>query len=296
VATFTATGFTITPSAGPNGTITPNTVQTVASGGSSSFTFAPNAGYHIFQVLVDGLNNPAAVTSGTYAFTNVTANHTIGPSFEANPAITVTVPLGTESWTTGSTQNLGWTVSSAVSTGQFGVWLVNQTTGIWYEAGYFSAVAAQTVYSPSFVVPNVPDGSYKVTVYYRTDPTQWVWLTNGISLGAATITPGGFAINTTVPNGTQNWTIGSTQALGWTVSSAVSTGQFGVWLVNQTTGTWYEAGYFSAVAAQTSYTPTFVVPTVPAGSYKAVVYYRTDPTQWVWLANSLSPSTATIGP
>ena len=56
VATFTATAFTITPSAGPNGSITPNTVQTVTSGGSRAFTFTPNTGYHILQVLVDGAN------------------------------------------------------------------------------------------------------------------------------------------------------------------------------------------------------------------------------------------------
>ncbi|RIE06079.1 InlB B-repeat-containing protein, partial [Candidatus Cryosericum terrychapinii] len=47
-ATFTAIPtYTLTPSAGTGGTITPNTVQTVAQGGSTTFTITPNAGYHI---------------------------------------------------------------------------------------------------------------------------------------------------------------------------------------------------------------------------------------------------------
>ena len=30
--------------------------------------------------------------------------------------------------------------------------------------------------------------------------------------------------------------------------------------------------------------------------YKAVVYYRVDPGQWVWQANATSPGAATITP
>ena len=177
----------------------------------------------------------------------------------------------------GSTADLGWTVSSAVATGQFGVWLVNQTTGTWYEAGYFNAVAGQTAYTPSFTVPAVPPGAYQATVWYRVDPTQWVWQANAMSLGAATIAPA-LSINVTVPNGTENWTTGSTANLGWTVSSAVATGQFGVWLVNQTTGTWYEAGYFNAVAGQFNYTPSFTVPPGASGylSGNRLVPHRSD--------------------
>ena len=71
----------ITPSAGLNGTITPATVQTVTNYNNSTFTFTPNAGYNISQVLVDGINNPAAVSAGAYTFSNVIAAHTIAVSF-----------------------------------------------------------------------------------------------------------------------------------------------------------------------------------------------------------------------
>src|SRR6185436_16356724 len=50
-------------------------------GGSSTFTFVADPGYHISQVLIDGTNDPTAVSSGTYTFLDVQANHTIHVEF-----------------------------------------------------------------------------------------------------------------------------------------------------------------------------------------------------------------------
>ena len=91
--TVTLPTYTITVSAGANGSITPATNQTVNHGANQTFTFTPNTGYHINQVLIDGVNNPAAVTSGTYTFSNVTANHSISVSFAIN-TYTITVNAG----------------------------------------------------------------------------------------------------------------------------------------------------------------------------------------------------------
>lgn len=76
-----ASTYSILPSAGAHGSISPSTLQTVNSGSDSTFTITPDAGYVIYRVLVDGTNNPAAVTSGTYTFTNVSDDHTITASF-----------------------------------------------------------------------------------------------------------------------------------------------------------------------------------------------------------------------
>ncbi|HJW29493.1 MAG TPA: hypothetical protein VJ508_09585, partial [Saprospiraceae bacterium] len=65
---------TITASAGTGGTISPAGTSTVSSGGSKTYTIIAAAGYHIADVLVDGISAGAV---GTFTFTNVTAPHTI---------------------------------------------------------------------------------------------------------------------------------------------------------------------------------------------------------------------------
>jgi hypothetical protein len=76
-ATMAMKTYTITATAGANGSINPGT-QTVNYGASKTFTFAPNAGYVVANVTVDGANLGAL---SSYTFTNVTANHTINVTF-----------------------------------------------------------------------------------------------------------------------------------------------------------------------------------------------------------------------
>ena len=89
--TIQATGaintYTLTASAGANGSISPSGVTTVNYGASQTFTFTPNSGYHVSAVTVDG---SGVGTPSSYAFTNVTANHTIAVTFAAD-AVTYTV-------------------------------------------------------------------------------------------------------------------------------------------------------------------------------------------------------------
>ena len=62
----------VTPATG--GSINPSGNISVSNGGSQTFTFSANPGYHISAVVVDGHNEPL---TSPYTFTNVTANHTI---------------------------------------------------------------------------------------------------------------------------------------------------------------------------------------------------------------------------
>jgi len=77
--------FTITAIASSRGFINPSDVNTVLYGDDLTFTFVPKSLYIIDQVLIDGVNDMAAVAAGAYTFTNVTANHTIEIIFACPP-------------------------------------------------------------------------------------------------------------------------------------------------------------------------------------------------------------------
>jgi hypothetical protein len=89
-ATFIVTLDTIVATAGSNGSIAPSGVVVVNEGASQAFTITPVPGYHVADVLVDGIS-VGPVTGHT--FTNVTARHTIDASFEQNPVDSVTTLL-----------------------------------------------------------------------------------------------------------------------------------------------------------------------------------------------------------
>ena len=85
---------TITATAGANGTISPSGTITVNCGGNQTFTITPSTTcYEIDQVLVNGVNNPGAVSSGSYTFTNVTSNQTIHATFKLKQ-YTITASAG----------------------------------------------------------------------------------------------------------------------------------------------------------------------------------------------------------
>jgi hypothetical protein len=90
-ATFAINTFTITASAGTNGTITPNGATPVNYGADQSFNMNPAIGYHVADVLVDGVSvGPVA----SHTFTNVTATHSISVTFLIN-TYTITASAGT---------------------------------------------------------------------------------------------------------------------------------------------------------------------------------------------------------
>ena len=86
-AMFAADTYTLTPSPGANGSISPNSPQTVNSGASITFTITPASGYQVADVLVDGTTvGPVA----SHTFSNVTSDHTISATFSAVELIPVT--------------------------------------------------------------------------------------------------------------------------------------------------------------------------------------------------------------
>jgi hypothetical protein len=74
--------YKIVASAGAGGSIAPVGTVSVTYGSNQAFTITPDTGYHVADVLVDGVS-AGAVTG--YTFTGVKADHTIAASFAIEP-------------------------------------------------------------------------------------------------------------------------------------------------------------------------------------------------------------------
>ena len=105
--TFSQLEYTVTPSAGPNGSISPAGPVTIAYGGSQGFTAMPDVGHEVDAWSVDGT---VVQTGGTaYTLSNIQADHTVhvtfsqleytvtpsaGPNGSISPAGPVTIAYG----------------------------------------------------------------------------------------------------------------------------------------------------------------------------------------------------------
>ncbi len=89
-ATFTMVTHIVTPSAGSNGSITPNTPQTVADGATTTFTVTPLAGY---TASVGGTCG-GALAGTTYTTNAVTADCTVDATFAVITNIVTPIVVG----------------------------------------------------------------------------------------------------------------------------------------------------------------------------------------------------------
>ena len=88
-ATF-APDFVVTPSAGANGSISPNADQLVALNGTTSFTVTPNYGYAISSIT----GCSGALSGNTYTTGPITSDCTVSAIFSALPSYTITSSAG----------------------------------------------------------------------------------------------------------------------------------------------------------------------------------------------------------
>ncbi len=127
-ATFRAKQFTLTANVGTGGTITPAGQVLTSYGSNQTFTIAPNTGFAIDNVLVDGISMGAI---SSYTFTLIDQNHTVSAAFRAQqvvitasasqggtitPAGQVSVPYGSNQ-TFKITANAGYVIDDVLADG-----------------------------------------------------------------------------------------------------------------------------------------------------------------------------------
>ena len=193
-ATFAQYQYVITANAGNGGTISPVGATNMVSGGNQTYTIVPAIGYHIADVYVDGASVGAV---GSYTFSNVTANHTIFASFEANEyTVTVTQPAngtiapGTMTVLYGATPtfvvtpNIGYNVTAITLNGTNVTSQAQNTNGVYtYTLPAVSANATLTA-----------------TMSQRTFTITKSAGNNGTINGPATVNYGATAAYTITPN------------------------------------------------------------------------------------------------
>jgi hypothetical protein len=156
-ATFnakTATSYTITASAGAGGTISPSGAVSVTSGSGKTFAITPNSGYLVSDVAVDG-RSVGAVSS--YAFTNVTSNHTITASFKAQVSPTDQLLLYE------GFEDLNWASRS---------WYDNTSHGLLATSGCYSGNCLQWSWGQGATKPTNGSGVRKLFT-----PTEEIFFT-----------------------------------------------------------------------------------------------------------------------
>ncbi len=250
--------YTITATASNNGSITANnnssvttsssgtstvTNVTVSSGATQSFSITPNSGYSVASVTVDGVS-VGAVT--TYTFSNITANHTIAATFQANAVNTYTITASA-----GTNGNISPSGSISINSG------ASQAYTITPNANYY--IVSVSV-DGAVVVSNVMTYSYtfnNVNANHTISAT-FAYCTKLITVSAGTggaISPTSVYVNV---GSSQTFTI--TPSSGYNISNVTvdgtSVGAVSSYTFSNITTTHTISATFASASAQLTYTIT----------------------------------------
>jgi hypothetical protein len=221
-ASFVSDTYTITASVlSGSGSISPAGATTVNGGGSQTYSFTPAAGYKISYVTVNG----AAVTlsaDGTYTFTNVKSNFTIGVSF---------VPI---TYTITVTQTANGSIKPQTYNGFNGG---NQTYIIKANAGYHIAdvlVDGSSVGTvTSYTFTNI-QADHSITATFAENPPATITATAGAN---GSISPSGSVTVLSGTNKTYSFTPDSGYRINQVFVDGVSKGTLsGYTFINITAG------------------------------------------------------------
>ncbi len=208
-ATFAAdvaANWTLTGTAGSNGTLSLLGTQTFAANTPVTVVVSANAGYHVADVLVDG-TSVGAVSSKTLVFAS--GSHTISATFAANPASTFTI--------TGSAGAHGAIIGATdVLAGS------DLTVGIQADAGYHIANVSVDGVSKgvvsSFTFLNVT-ADHTISATFAVNTATTFTITGSAGTGGSLSISGA-----TVVEGGSNLTVGVTPDTGYEIVSVTVDG------------------------------------------------------------------------
>jgi hypothetical protein len=201
-AYFKAVTYTITATAEADGAISSPGVNTVNPGSSMTFTIKPSAGYHVVDVLVDGVSQ-GAVTS--YTFTNVTASHTITATFTQNEWFIIDASAGANGSISPSGRgsvlggtNWKFTITPAAGYRVADVTIDGVSKGALTSYTFYSVQAVHTI-SASFTL-DVYTITASVTNWDYSVPVNGNITVNGSALPSATVNAGASITCAITPN------------------------------------------------------------------------------------------------
>ena len=172
--------------------------------------------------------------------------------------------------------------------GQFRIYFADAANN-WTTLKTFAATPGQTVYPEPVTLPAkpTPGSTCRIYVYWRSDPTVNTWQLSAKS-NAFTVTalP---TISFTSPAGGENWLAGTPQTVSFTLSSALSFGQFRIYFADAA-NKWFTLKTFAATAGQTVYPEPVTLPATitPGSTCRIWVYWRSDPTVNTWQLSAKS--------
>jgi hypothetical protein len=161
LAAAQASAATVTATANPGGSISPSGSVIVNQGTDQTFTIAPNTGYQITDVLVDGVS---AGPVSTYSFTNVTADHTISASFADTTPPTGTVTINNSARFTNSAAVVLTLTATDTGSGVSSMQFSNDTT-MWSASEPFAGTKNWTL--------TTGDGAKTVSVKFMDNAGNW---------------------------------------------------------------------------------------------------------------------------
>ena len=129
--------------------------------------------------------------------------------FAIRGAFTITAPNGGEVWTVGTSQNITWTTVGSVSN----VELEYSTDG---GTTYPNTIVATTPNTGSYAwtIPNAISSTLKVKINDVNNSQAFATSSNDFKIRGA--------LSVTAPNGSEQWTVGTSQNITWTTTGTIS--------------------------------------------------------------------------